>query len=247
MERMAAGVVDKAASVLVVSPLIGDALVSVRELDTPRVAQAPRHRLSRRREPSGLKFDRCLRPGFRHAEHRAGVFAVGPTRVEDRVPDEAAVDRARDRVRPWLAVAPGEVACDPHARQRVSALIDRRGVDHLRHGRTRGGDLRRSDGEQSEDGKGRGYAAAHPQSLTQPELRCLGVEIEKAAVPDHHADRGRRRRDPQRPTAAAIVEGLTPGVGLEPTTSRLTVERICQIELPRIGLPRKGIQLTTTV
>jgi hypothetical protein len=29
----------------------------------------------------------------------------------------------------------------------------------------------------------------------------------------------------------------TPGVGLEPTTSRLTVERICQIELPRIGLP----------
>ena len=29
-----------------------------------------------------------------------------------------------------------------------------------------------------------------------------------------------------------------PGVGLEPTTSRLTGERILPIELPRIGLPR---------
>ena len=28
------------------------------------------------------------------------------------------------------------------------------------------------------------------------------------------------------------------GVGLEPTTSRLTAERICQIELPRTALPR---------
>ncbi len=53
-----------------------------------------------------------------------------------------------------------------------------------------------------------------------------------------HADRSRSRHAPHRPRA--VVTAGTPGVGLEPTTSRLTVERICQIELPRTELPRKG-------
>ena len=47
--------------------------------------------------------------------------------------------------------------------------------------------------------------------------------------------------------AVARVLSKTPGVGLEPTTSRLTAERICQIELPRIGLPRKGVGDCTTL
>jgi hypothetical protein len=33
---------------------------------------------------------------------------------------------------------------------------------------------------------------------------------------------------------------LAPGVGIEPTTSRLTVERICLIELPRIDVHYVG-------
>jgi hypothetical protein len=223
MERMAAGVVDNSTSVLVVSPLIGDALFSVRELDTPRVAKAPRHWFSRRREPSGLKFNRCLRPRFGHAEQCTGVFAVGPTRVEDRVPDEAAVDRPGDRVRPWLAVAPSEVERDPHTRQWVSALIDRRDVDHLRHRRARRGDLRRNDGKQPEDDKGRSYVAAHAESLTQADLRCLGVEVKKTAMPSElEQPRSATRRVRDRSSTAPR---LAPHAGRHDHGDRVRVPR----------------------
>ncbi len=61
------------------------------------------------------------------------------------------------------------------------------------------------------------------------ELRELGARA-----------RPRRRGDRARGEAGGLKEA--PGVGLEPTTSRLTVERICQIELPRIGLPRTRVR-----
>jgi hypothetical protein len=48
-----------------------------------------------------------------------------------------------------------------------------------------------------------------------------------------------KRTAPGSPEAAVSSSYGAPGVGLEPTTFRLTAGRICQIELPRNELPVK--------
>jgi hypothetical protein len=58
----------------------------------------------------------------------------------------------------------------------------------------------------------------------------------------HQRDAEQGRHPPSSAPAQLVLIATTPGVGLEPTTSRLTVERICQIELPRIGLPRINLR-----
>ncbi len=68
------------------------------------------------------------------------------------------------------------------------------------------------------------------RTLSEPSIRARAGELASWASEHDPAD-----------IASALVEQLAhqkaPGVGLEPTTSRLTVERVCQLSYPGMGHP----------
>jgi hypothetical protein len=77
---------------------------------------------------------------------------------------------------------------------------------------------------------------AEARTGTRAHRSSSGARASARPLDQRHADGGRRSHAPRRSRAAVVAEN-TPGVGLEPTTNRLTAD-YSAIELPRIGQRR---------